>query len=148
MIAFKRTGKVHANWSVKILEVIEDPYQIDPSAEWFTQWLDANPPGEGKQRYTVRVRITNDGDIAAEPVSELHLGVIGEAEFTYEFTDECGQIPGYLAHFPAVQLRPGESVDVNYCWVINSQDLSALVMFAEPLFSMDPEERVLFALRK
>ena len=143
VVAYKRTGKVGDTWKVKVVNVIEDPYQIDPSATWFTDWLNANQPPAGQQIFTVRLRLTNTSDVAAKPYFDISLGLLGEAGF--EYRNQCGQIPGSLP-FDA-QLRPGDSIDFNTCWVIDSRDVDDLTLWAKPSLPFDAD-RVIFALSK
>jgi hypothetical protein len=143
LVPYKRTADVGESWKLKVVKVIDDPYEIDPTADWFTQWLDANPPAAGQQIITVQLRLTNTGDVAAYPDRELLWGLIGADGF--EYRQECGQIPGYLSF--DVQMRPGETIDFNACWVVAIQDIPELTLFAEPFASFDSNDRVLFALQ-
>jgi hypothetical protein len=145
-VAFGHAARVAKAWSVKVVRTFDDPYQIDPSADWFNGWLDQNPREAGHEFFTVRLRLTNRGDQADYPGTALSFGLIGAAGYTYDGQYNCGNVPGQLSVM--AQLAPGESLDANFCWIVRLDDIGSLVLYGEPLFSFDHKDRVYFAIRE
>ncbi|MFL5760317.1 MAG: DUF4352 domain-containing protein [Thermomicrobiales bacterium] len=144
-IAFRHTGRVAQTWSVKVLRTFDDPHQIDPSATWFSDWLDHYPLAAGKQFFTVRLHITNRGEEAARLSTSVAFGLSGRAGYIYDSSSSCGSVPGQVS-FMDDQLRPGEALDTNLCWVVSRDDIGSLVLYGEPWASYNQNDRVSFAL--
>jgi hypothetical protein len=143
-VRLRRTGKINEWWKVRVVKTIDDPYQIDSTASWFTDWLDDNPPSPGEQLFTVRVEITNTSDKAASPREDLSFGLVTADGFTYTETQSCGSVPGQLSY--SDQIRAGETFETNLCWYVETRDVESLGFFVEPSFSFEESERVVFSL--
>jgi hypothetical protein len=143
-IAFGHSARVAGDWSVRVVRTFGDPHQIDPSADWFNDWLDHNPLPAGQQMFTVRLRLTNRGGESAFPDRVLWFVLVGSFDYTYGTVFHCGTVPGELSFTDEV--APGESLVTNLCWIVLREDVGSLVLYAEPLFSFDEGNRVYFVL--
>lgn len=144
-VAFGKTAVVADMLSVEVLKVFRDPKKIDPTANWFIDWLNENPRPEGSEFFTIRLRVTNVG---REPVTDFDftVGFAADSGADYGSGESCGNVPGGMSF--GNTLQPGDSVDANFCRVVRLRDVDTLVAYVEPAFSYDEQDRVYFELQK
>jgi hypothetical protein len=132
-------------WSIKILKLFRDPAKIDPEADWFNDWLKDNPAAKGQQFFTVRIRITNEGDQAGEPLSDLSLTLVSDTGFEYDFRSNCGTVPGQINR---PQIDAGDSIDSNLCWIVQNKHVASLHLVVRSSRAASGEDEVVFALKR
>ncbi len=104
------------------------------------------PPTTGNQFFMATVTVTNVGSIAATPWIDLNFQAVGESAVGYtEFDNSCGVIPNDSSSTGDV--FPDGTVTFNVCWQIDAADAGSLVMYVEPLFSFDDNNRIWFSLQ-
>lgn len=144
-IPFGETGNVADQWDVQVLDVFLDAHDIDPSDEFFSNWIDTYPLPEGQQYFALRLKITNNGPKAGKPAFDLSYAVLSESEFEYTGTFACGNIPGGLDF--SQQMDVGETIEANLCWVVRTEHIPTLRLRIEPGgFSFDESKQVWFSL--
>lgn len=118
------TPSAVADWSVAVTAIYDDPTQIDPTATWFTDWLAKNAPPAGETMFSVRLRLTNSSDRAADPATALRFSLASGNGFVYDFRATCGGVPGQLP--PMTQVDAGETVETVQCWRVRTEHLPTL----------------------
>jgi hypothetical protein len=137
-------GKIGDRWSITVIGTVEDPKQIDPTAGWFNSWLDQNPPPQGHQYFTVRLRITNLTPMAATPFSDLKLSLVARTGFQYDAGAGCGTVPGQLGYDG--QVDGNASAETNLCWIVRSEHVPSLRLLVQPVSASDGSKDVWFTL--
>jgi hypothetical protein len=129
--------------SVQVLEAFADPAAIDPNADWFIEWLEANPRADGSEFFTVRLRLTN---VSREPLGDfdLSIGFTAESGAVFDNRAYCGNVPGAMSLGSVIQ--PGDTREVNVCRIVRISDIDSLTLYVEPLTSFDESLRVYFEL--
>lgn len=119
--------KVSESWTLAVDQVWNDPTLIQPSEQWFLDWLSANPSPEGEQIFAIQATIASVGSKAGFPLQDLFLKVISDTGF--EYSDSCGTTPGGL-HYDT-QLDVGESLTAVFCWTVRMNHIPTLKLKVE-----------------
>ena len=143
-VSYQEPALVAEKWKIEILKLFRDSAKIDLKADWFNDWLKDNPPKKGEQFFTVRIRITNDGDAAGDPTADLNFSVVSDTEFEYDGRSSCGIVPG---QFLSPQVDAGDSIETNICWVVQNKHVASLQLIVSERGSPD-SDAVSFALRR
>lgn len=138
-VPFGQPHAVGADWTVAVTHVDRDALAAIQAENQFNA-----PPPPGKQFVMVTVRATYHGsqESAQLPFS-MEFNAVGASGVAYDFSLDCGLIPNQL---PISDVFQGGTVEGNVCWAVKTKDVASLVMYAEPLFTLN-DERVFFSLR-
>lgn len=146
LVPIGQSATVADRWAVQVVTVFEDAHEIDPTDDFFNDWIDTYALPEGDQYFALRLRITNDGSTAGDPTSDLSFSVLSETDFAYRGLFACGDIPGGLSF--GTQLDAGETIEANVCWVVRTEHVPSLRLRVEPSFSFDDTQTVWFSLKQ
>ncbi len=105
-------------------------------------------PEPGTQYFIARLQITYTGTASGIPWSELTLSASTGNEDDEPYTDwgfSCGDIPD-SASSRSNELFPGGTIEINACWVVDTDDVSSLVLAASPGYSFNSSGTVWFSL--
>ncbi len=140
-LPFGEVGRV-GDYEVRVLEVTPDATELVLAENQFNE-----PPAEGNQFYMVRVEVTYTGSGSGDPGFDLNFQSVGDRNQGYDISSaDCGVVPeqGYEVG----ELFEGGAAEFNVCWEISSDDAESLVMYVEPLFSFEDDQRVWFSLNE
>lgn len=137
-VAFGATALV-GDWTLRVSEV-----DFDATEEVLAENQFNEAPEPGHVFVTALVEGTYDGEETGNMLWDFSLKVVGEKSVAYGQSDPgCGVVPNDL--LSVEEVFPGGTVKGNACWSVPVEDISSIVMFAEPTFSFD-NERQFFAL--
>ena len=142
-IALGTPVELDGSWSATIVKVFADPSQIDPTAEWFLNWLEDNPRAAGSEFFTVSVFLTNIGHESLSP-SEIQFGFVATSGATYDFRSNCGSVPNSPSFNQVV--HPGDSITLNFCRVVRDKDRTGLLFYIDPTSGNGDQNQIEFSL--
>ncbi|MDH3225684.1 MAG: hypothetical protein OEM67_01150 [Thermoleophilia bacterium] len=116
------TGRAFGGVEARINSIAENANAIVMAAD-----PDNPPPPVGRQFHIVNVAILN-GSSTARELSFAALGSSGRPETSFSDKASCGTIPNAL---PQRSIAPGESLQGNVCWSIETRDIGRLVMLVD-----------------
>ncbi len=140
-LPFGEGGKV-GDYEIRVVEVTPNATELVMEENTFNE-----PPDEGNQFYMVRVEVTYTGSDSGDPAFDLSFQAVGERNQGYDFSNaDCGVVPEQA--YDVGELFEGATAEFNVCWEIVSEDAESLVMYVDPLFSFEDDERVWFSLNE
>ncbi len=127
------------DYDITVLEVTPNADDVVAAENQFNE-----PPAEDEQFYIARISVTYTGSDKGTPASDLNFQAVGTSNSSYTtFDNSCGVVPD--DPFSTSELFEGGVVEFNICWAVASIDVDSLVMYVEPLFSLN-DEPVWFSL--
>jgi hypothetical protein len=103
-----------------------------------------DPPRRGRQYFIINVTMTYTGKGSSSPFDAGSFDSVGRSNVSYDYSDDCGVTPKELDSYRKV--FSGGSVSGNICFSVRRTDVSSLLLYYEPLFSLR-DTQVFFALR-
>ncbi len=139
-IPLRQEGRpVGLQWSVKVVDVTRDASAVVRAADP----LQNKSAPAGRQYFMATVELSFRGP-GSEAPSAVDLQAVGASNFVYRPSrDTCGVIPQRYSDGRSV--KSGETVQANVCWAVKTEDVSSLVLIAQPLLS--DSNPLYFALR-
>lgn len=137
-----QTGRV-GDYLITVIRVNDDAEAEILATNQFN-----DPARPGYRMVMATLELTYDGQETGDPFWDLVYKVLGSRGLAYADTDEesqCGSEPQGLIDAP--EMFPGGTVTGNVCWQMPEDEVDSLVMFLEPLFSFEDDDRVFFALQ-
>jgi hypothetical protein len=101
-------------------------------------------PAAGRQFFMINVTASYVGKGSSEAYEGMTLDALGRSNVAYDFSDDCGVIPGDLETFKKV--FSGGSLTGNICFSVRHTDAASLLLLAEPGFSFS-DSQLFFRLR-
>lgn len=103
------------------------------------------PPTEGNVFVLVEIEVTYTGSGTGNPAIDLSFKSVGDKNRGYDdLNSSCGVVPHSATE--AGELFENGTASFNKCWQVSAAEAPTLIMYAEPLFSLDKSQRVWFAL--
>jgi hypothetical protein len=102
-------------------------------------------PKAGRQFFMINITLVYTGKGSASAFAAVDLSVVGRSNVAYEgLDDDCGVIPDELDDFKKV--FSGGRITGNICFSVRKSDVSSLLLFYEPSFSLR-DTQVFFRVR-
>lgn len=128
------------DYTVKVTSVNLDAAQTIAKANPYN----ATPTAENVF-VLVEIEVTYTGSTTGNPSTDLSFKTVGDKNRGYDgLNSSCGSVPN--SAFEAEELFENGTVRFNECWQVRAAEAPTLVMYAEPLFALDKNHRVWFAL--